>query len=476
MRPFETLLILSATAAVVRSTVLAGFAWPSWSPVMPIAIAVLLALHLGFEGWREQMLTAYAVVAAWFVLELLPVPLPQGLAARLLGAGSGGVLLAIAAGLCFLRPVIQTPPPNGPFAVGTTEVALFPGAGRSSLMFRVWYPAERGTGTRVAPYATEARVALRRARLSRSQAMWDAVPAKLPSQFPVLLFFPAWGGIPSQNTVLLQDLASHGYFVAAPDAWDPAAYPGDAAAAADLTTPLVFDSDDAAAASMATGERNAPRQARLARHVLDRVAELDEADPAGRFRGRLNLEQTGMLGFSFGGSVAVQTALDDPRVRAVANLDGGVFTDAYLRGFPQPYFLLSEPPMTEGDLYSPDPTVRREAVPTLEDEGRLNDFMIRWGGMRAIISGMAHTNFTDAPLINDWRRVGGTINPARARALVDDFLVAFFDHNLRGTPSAVPAGARLTYPEVSLQVWPRMASASAVVETQKVSVCDPCLQ
>ena len=338
----------------------------------------------------------------------------------------------------------------GLYAGGTTGLPLFPGDAAAG--FRIWYPAEPRSGSSVAPYAAEAQSARRRGWLSRGQAMQDAEPAKHADRFPVLLFFPGWGGTSSQNTVLLQDLASHGCIIAASDVWNPAAYPGDTTAAADLATPLSFDSDAATAAAVVAGARNATRQAQLAVSLLDRLAALDAADPVGRFTGRLDLDHVGVLGFSFGGSVAVETALRDPRVRAVANLDGGVFTDAYLQGFRQPYLLLSMPPMTKADLLSPNPVVRREAELTLIDEERLDGFMTRWGGVRAIIQGMAHVNFQDAPLLNDWRQVGGGIDPARARAVVSDFLLAFFNHHLRGTPSPLPASL-LAAPDVSLQTW-----------------------
>jgi dienelactone hydrolase len=452
MRPLETLLILSAAAAILRSSVLSSLAWPDWTPLMPLVIAALLALHLAFEGWRPQMTAAYVVVGVLLFLAMVPVS-DIGFVGRLLVGGAGLGLLAVAASLCVMRPVIRTPAPSGAFAVGTTTASLFKGA---APVFRIWYPAKPGSGHGLAPYLIEARAAFdRRERLSVTQSMLDAALIDPPGRLPVLIFFPGWGGRASQSTVLLQDLASHGYVVAAPDAWNRAAYPGDAAAAADLATPLAFDSDEATALSLEAGAHNAPRQAWLARRVLDRLAVLDVADPAGRFTGRLDLDHVGILGFSFGGSVAIQAAMEDSRFKAVANLDGQVFTDAYLRDFPQPYLLLSEPIWTDVELHSPDPSTRRAAVSAIEDEARVEAFLARRGGIRAIISGMAHENFSDGPLFPVWRRSGGDIGAERARRVIDDLLLAFFDHTLRGAPHAVPDNVGNTYPDVRLQLWPR---------------------
>jgi dienelactone hydrolase len=470
MRSFEALLLLTAAIWVVRAGPLHDAPWPSWSLTMPAVLAALLVLHLLLEGWRSQMLAAYAIIVALVALAVAAAVLPSlalpllaeraGLAVRWLVGSTAMLLLGATAGLCVLRPVVRTPPPAGPFAVGTVWVAPDQTGGASSPGVRLWYPAQPQRGARTAPYLTETRIANRRVAMGITRAMIDAPPVMAPGRLPVLLYFPGWGGTPSQGTILLHDLASHGYVVAGVDAWDPAAYPADPSAAADLATPLMFDSDAAAALAMQAGERNATRQAGLAVRVLDRLAALDRTDPDGRFAGRLDLDHTGIFGFSFGGVVALEAAAVEPRLRAVANLDGGGFTDIYIRGFTQPYLLLSEPPVTPAVLNSPDLAVRREAIPDLEDEVRLAAFMTRRGGMRGIIADMGHINFQDAPLLNPWRRLGGAIDPRRARVIVNAFLLAFFDHTLRAAPSPMPAGLPGAYPEVTLQVWTPPAAPS----------------
>ena len=109
--------------------------------------------------------------------------------------------------------------------------------------------------------------------------------------------------------------------------------------------------------------------------------------------------------------------------------------------------------MTPAALHSPDPVVQRLAIPDLEDERRLAEFLTVRGGTRAIIADMVHGGFQDAPLLNPWRRFGRYIKPQRARTIVNDFLLAFFDHYLRGSPMPVPAGLPNTYPDVTVQIW-----------------------
>ena len=475
MRLLEILLMLSVLAAPACRIVLQGMARSSWSPVTSVVIIAVLAAHIDFEGWREQMLPVYAAVALLLLLEAFPAAPPRETIIHLVGACAVAGLVAMAAALCIVHPVIQTPVPTGSLLVGTTTVPLFEGELSSEPVFRIWYPADgTATGHR-APYLLEDRITKpRRLKLGRTQSLIDASLANAPKRFPVLIFFPGWGGVPSQSTVLLQDLASHGYVIAAADPWDKAAYPHDAGAAADLAVPLSFGSDEAAVQSMAAGARNAPRQASLAQHVLDRLQTIGAAGSATQFSERLDLDHVGMLGFSFGGSVAVQTAVKDLRIHAVANLDGCVFTDAYARGFSQPYLLLSEPPMTEVDLHSPNPVLRREAKPTWEDEMAIAAFMKREGGNRVIIRGMAHTNFSDAPLLYSWRNLGGAIDPARARIIIEAFLLRFFDQALRGAAATQPDDVSAKYPEVTLLV--SRAAKTVQASTKPPSECPTCTE
>lgn len=447
MRPFEALLLAAMALAILRAIAAwRGRPWRSWSLAIPLALAILLVLHLGVEGWRAQMLPAYIAIALLIGPSVIPAIKP---ALTPWTCAAGVLLITLAAGLAVARPVVTTPVPRGPLPVGTLSLPASNGAPP----LWIWFPAQPERHPRYAPYRREARAPDRRASMGRTQSMLDATLVAAPRALSVLVFFPGWGTLPSSNTVLLQDLASNGFIVVAADAWDPAAYPDDAAAASDLAVPLVFDSDREATIAMAAGARNALRQTLLARRVLSRLDTLDR-DPAGMFDGRLALDRIGMLGFSFGGSIAVQTALDDPHVRAVANLDGGVFTDAYRRGFDQPYLLLSEPPVTPAILVSADLSARREGVLDLEDEAALHGFLDTHGGIRAIISGAEHGNFTDAPLVTSLHRHGGTINAERARAIIDDLLLGFFDRHLRDVTPPAPAALRRTYPELTLQLWP----------------------
>src|SRR6185369_7724117 len=132
--------------------------------------------------------------------------------------------------------------------------------------------------------------------------------------FPVLILKPALGAAVVQNSVLAEDLASHGYVVVGTDS--------------PYTTPAVVYQDGRVVLRTAAGHpsENAPGPTSDLtpgqpndfylpvldvwvadnRFVLDRLTALNASDPSGRFTGRLDLAAVGALGHSLGGATALQ--------------------------------------------------------------------------------------------------------------------------------------------------------------------------
>ena len=386
--------------------------------------------------------------------------------------------------LCIGRPVFQTPAPLGPHAVGTTTIRLEAGpAAPGGPAVRIWYPADQAAGRdlRWAPYwRREWRRPRSNDALATTRSLLDAPLAATPDRLPVLVFLPGWGAGPEENTTLLQDLASRGYVVAAPDAWDPAGYPDDPQAAADLGTPLDLSSTATLAATLAAGERNARRQARLATRVLEAITRLDATGlnatgPGGRFGGRLDLGRVGIFGFSFGGGVVAEVARADPRFKAALSLDGWVFTDAYEAGFAQPYLLVASPPPPPGDLTAADAIRRRDAEITYAEDERARAFLARHGGTLVTIAGARHGNFTDGPLKSPLRGKtdAGPINALRARAVIAGLTAGFFDLHLRGGGARLAAGTDAAVPEAKVEVWTPATTGRANASPVRPGLADP---
>ncbi len=189
------------------------------------------------------------------------------------------------------------PEPSGPLPVGVRIVAhVAPDA-----TTRLWYPAQRGTGTGPTKYIDAASAATLGVTMSqvtqvRPRATVDAVPAPTTKPRPAVVLMPGWGNPMAVSTVLAQDLASNGYVVVAID-----------------PTPGTEDGN-----TMPADPANPARR-------LDQVgAGLDFAvgHQIGRLAGPVDANRLAVGGHSIAGAVAYQVAITDPRVHAVFDLDG----------------------------------------------------------------------------------------------------------------------------------------------------------
>ncbi|MET0397522.1 MAG: hypothetical protein ABW277_11905 [Longimicrobiaceae bacterium] len=369
--------------------------------------------------------------------------------------------LALAVGLALLtaapaggqgRQGVSLPAPGGPHTLGTTllhlvdstRADLVDGARRREVMVQLWYPAARGGGER-APYMAGALVdTLRREgyyevdsttfaawRRLRTHAREDAPPAAGPS-FPVLLLSHGFGVSRSSYTALAEELASHGYAVAAVD--HP--YGGITLLPDGRVLSVAADTGDVR--SEATLGSRVRQWAADASFVLDRLRAMDAA-PAGRFAGRLDLARAGMLGHSLGGAAAVEACRTDPRFRACADLDGALYGPAGELGPGGPTLVVrSRPLYSDAELAARGRTRAGWDSLGAEIAGRFRVLFAKRPEVPAYhlqLAGTGHMSFSDAPFtfpvaVN---RFGGRIiAPERGHRVLSAYLRAFFARHLGG--------------------------------------------
>ncbi len=279
------------------------------------------------------------------------------------------------------------------------------------------------------------------------------MPAMTAHRFPVIVYVAGWGNGPTDNTALAEDLASHGMVVAAFGDVNRDVPPSRLAGAAN------FSSHGAYQATLQLGNEKLPYQARRASAVLDYLAALDATDPAGRFTGRLNTKRVGILGYSFGGAVALETCRTDPRFRAALNMDGWIFDAASGYRGGAAYFLVSSGSATPSpqDVTAADPVRRYTSQFTVIDEER-QMAVLRRGGYALNIDGADHLNFTDVPLYAPLHRMSrGRYDPRRLASVIRTYAVAFFEQELDGRPSPLLAPGYSHHPSLTLVHWPRRA-------------------
>lgn len=468
MRIFEGILMVVLLAGGVG---LAKGLSARWTKVLALLAVSAAMWHAVREGTHWQMFPAWLgllLLVGWLVAADLRRPF----SGRVRKAVAYSLLLLVFAsfGLSILFPMFTLPKPTGPYAVGTRIVYLEDAgrheagssdpASRRELMVQIWYPAERSQG-HLAAYQRREETSL---ATSYRSVLWtnsrvDAPVAAQGAPFTVLLFNHAWGLRRTQDTFLTEELASHGYVVAAIDHTYNAgrvALPGDRVIDGPGYDPINVDIHTAAQI-LQTWNKELVRWVADESFVLDtlQAANLDARSP---WYGRLETQRAGAVGHSFGGAASIEAASVDPRIRSAVNMDGWTFGDILERASDRPVmYLYAETSQPQPEpLNSPDRAERTEAELDDGDMAAVDARLRRSGGYRLYVRNSTHMDFTDHSMVSPWRNwtEPGHIAPAEIQGIVRAYVLAFFDQTLRGkeSPLLQSSGAS-PFPEVRFESW-----------------------
>ncbi|MFM9702635.1 alpha/beta hydrolase family protein [Streptomyces galilaeus] len=469
MSPPELLALLAAVALVV-----ARWLPPAARPRVTIAAGAALllsAIVLSVVGIRWQVLPVLAGAAVALPFAVSPLlrrrtgrPVRR---ARWWSALPGSVacvgLIATGPVAAWAFPVPVFPEPSGRFAVGTrvvqwtdprrAETFTADPRDRRTVVVQLWYPAGKSpAGTRRARYLGrtehEARTvsdALARGvglpgflvdgvARAHTRSVVDAPVADGGGRFPVVLFSPGSGGVRTQNTAWAEELASHGYLVAALD------HPYDSAAV------VLTDGRTIRSRTVSTGDRDkdtalsagwtAVRAADLG-FVLTQLDRLGRGEIAGLLTGRLDTGRVAVAGHSMGGAAALQAARRDRRFDAVMDLDG------YPHGPTTPS--LHQPTLALTQAITPETDPRY--LPRLTEALELNTAT----SYRLTVPGAAHLTFMDGPLyLPPVPSVVGSLGRTESPRVVAATTLAFLDTTLRHEPGDL-ADVLSAYGDLSVQ-------------------------
>jgi len=464
MRPFEILVLALVVLCFIRPLFPQRRRWLDFLPTVALA-AVFVQLLI--EGYRWQMLPLYLLAAGLFVFLLSGLIRPQR-SERDLGWKSGvqvalGLLLTgLAAALPLVLPVPHLPEPTGPYQIGTITLDLTdnsrlelyssdPDAPRRFLV-QVWYPAEPSEGAKQAPWMEHAdQVApaiaawidlpgffLDHIRYARSDAYESAPLVKSSGGYPLLLFSHGWGGFRAQSSFLMQELASHGYVVAAlehPYGSVMTVFPdGQVVPNNPQALPVGTPEDEFGPAAIRLVDQWAG-DLEYALHVFD---SMNDNDPQYGFTGQLDMQHVGVFGHSTGGGATVEFCGREPRCIA------GVGLDAYLTPV--------SPAVRQSGVEQPFLFLFSQDWPS-ETNNRLLDSLLAHSpnALYLTLLGTDHYDFSDLPMLTPLAsRLGlkGPLNGRRALRIVDDYTLAFFERYLKDQPSALLDGPSALYPEI----------------------------
>jgi dienelactone hydrolase len=384
-----------------------------------------------------------------------------------LAAGMAAALIAAVPATAATTPLQLTlPAPTGPHQIGTVSLHLVETgrpdpwvAGRTrELMITLWYPARHADRYPTAPYMEPgAWASFEHNRgipadavvVPQTAGRAGAPVDRRPGGLPVILYSPPSTGDRAVNTTLVEDLASRGYLVATIDhtySDDEVQFPDGRVALRALPAQQTRQqfTDEIA-------ERD-----KDARFVLDDLTAIDHghnpdaehrALPAG-LRGALDLNRVGMFGHSLGGATTAQTMLDDTRIRAGINMDGGLAqSPVATAGLDRPFMLLAS-------------------------EGNTRDLIRDWGSFWNAstgwkrdfqLLGSRHFSYSDAEVVfpqtasamgltpDQLAAIIGTIDPARAITIESTYVDAFFDLHLRHHDEHLLDGQSTAFPEMLFQ-------------------------
>ncbi|MCD7441159.1 alpha/beta fold hydrolase [Streptomyces lincolnensis] len=468
MSPPELLALLGAVA-LVGARRLPPIARPRVT-VAAGAVLVLSAIVLSAVGIRWQMLPVLAGAALASPFALSPLLRRRtGRPARrarwwLALPGTVACVGLIAAGpvAAWAFPVPVFPEPSGRFAVGTRvvqwtdprrpETFTADRHDRRTVVVQLWYPARKSpAGTERAQYlgrtGHEARTVsealadyaglpaflIDGVPRARTHAVFNAPVADRGGRFPVVLFSPGSGGVRTQNTAWAEELASHGYLVAALD------HPYDSAAV------VLTDGRTIRTRTTSTGDRDkddqlaaewtAVRAADL-RFVLTQLDRMGRGEIAGPPAGRLDTGRVAVGGHSMGGAAALQAARQDCRFDAVMDLDG------YPHGPVSPSLHRPTLALTQAITPGTDP----DYLPRLTEALQHNTAT----SYRLTVPGAAHLTFMDGPLyLPPVPSTVGSLGRTGSPHVVAATTLAFLDTTLRHKPGDL-AGVLSAYGDLSV--------------------------
>jgi len=378
------------------------------------------------------------------------------------------------------------PKPSGSFSIGRTtyhwidssraETLIAGAPQRREVLVDVWYPAVAGTAAPATYLAhlsilrqtvgedsmrrrfAPAYPAIERGRLFTHAR--EGAPVRCPDRgCPVLLFSHGLGIDRAYYTAQYEDLASHGYVVAA------IAHPY-------LINGLVFP--DGRLVGLARRSPNPPPDTTIPlwrrqiedgrvylrsvsgvmagdmRFVLDRLIALARDSSTPLFR-QLDLSRVGALGHSLGGQSAAHACQLDRRIRACLNQDGlntnlPFQRDANGRTMDQPFMFIGRAPAPT--VRAPDSVLAVRQMTRAEEDSLARvrpaeqDALLRdvGGGswrVRLNTPEISHLSFTDMPILQAIGDTTRTNNALLAMQLTRGYVRAFFDKLLRRDASTI---------------------------------------
>lgn len=415
-------------------------------------------------------------------------------------------------------PINPLPKPSGQYAVGVRTFEIDDASRKGvfqakpdeprRLLVRVWYPAGHVAGRQPATYFTDAEAKSTARSIGslvgfepfftyirhvRTNSYTDAPLLPGAANLPVVIYSHGYTSHLNQNTVLMEELASHGYIAYSIqhtyDSTDTA-FPNDDVAPMDINLTQATadepgrpsqadafggDTLDKRFESMLafqefalkSGSRIATQSTKVwmadRKFLHDTLQNAPPQSIADIARAG-NLAKVGELGMSFGGAIAGEACMRDTRCGAGVNMDGGNFPfSAADADEPVPFLMLhSDPAYLYREMERPVPATGPRSFNEFSYE-RIATAGSRPDVYRLSIKDMQHLGMSDSSLfVGDTVKsvIFGDASAANMIGAQNDLIRGFLDKHLRGQSSDYPAkelakynGAVVAIPANDVAPW-----------------------
>jgi hypothetical protein len=378
------------------------------------------------------------------------------------------------------------PTPTGPYAVGSRYFYLIDKARPDlispdpndyrSISLQAWYPAEPGPDDQlillndrrlIEGYVREGALnptILTEWAMEPTHSFLKSKPAKAKTPFPVILYSSS--GVMNANTFLSEELASHGYvvFSIGHPYWCEFYFDAEG-----KTTPLDKNNEYYQQLWKEEGSWQVlkiKKEITLAKTLEERpdlYQKLNQAMPTeasdlrlwgediafvvnqlkemnsqtGFFKGIMDVNRIGVMGYSKGGAAAGQYCLTaDDRCKAGINLGGFMFADVVEKNLKKPFMIMEHiEPWASNGLPIGELFIKR---------AESSAYMVA-------IRDALHGNFCDMTLAKKYIKAEGIVGPIDGEKflnVMEYYVRAFFDKYVKGIPRAVIEDLSAIYPEI----------------------------
>ncbi|MET3942346.1 dienelactone hydrolase [Paenibacillus sp. PvP094] len=476
MRLFEILLVLSCFALLVdllfikRSAKKTGLG-------LGIGSSVVLVVQLLVEGYRWQLLLVYIMTALFILIVLLRhlgkmLNLKIGKLLKYSLSSLIVILLVVSTALSVYLPVFNLPKPDGPEKVGTQtfhftdqnrdEVLTEDQSDKRELMVQFWYPTENMNNNKrdtlfpkdkemfkkyIQSFSTSLKLpefVLDYWKYSQTNSYENVEILPSESPYPVVLLSHGMGTSRVLQASQAENLASHGFIVVTIDhTYSTFATLFPDGRVTGYTTKMTTIDDRREIGDIWTKD---------VEFVINQIEKLNSGAIESQFKGKLDLNNVGAMGHSFGGATAFNATYLDHRIKAGVNMDGSLNEVENRDDINKPFMFIRSGSFKDWLVnFEKDRNSDNEVNKFLSDELHIMKNVIEHGGNVIYIEGTQHFNFTDLQFYSELVKLSGItgdINGKRGSNIVNQYVLDFFNKQLKGTGGNLLQGPSDMYPEV----------------------------